>query len=75
MKDYLSTATAHLLSIRSDAVTNVAGIANAARRVFNTVIIAPSFINSKAIPVTVCNSVGHEIIDMQMVSHNRWQYL
>lgn len=47
----LSTATAHLLSIKSVIASNVAGKANAAKRVFKTVIIAPRFINSIASPV------------------------
>lgn len=46
---YLSIATAHLLSIRSNVVTKVAGHANAATSVLNTVIMAPPFINSTAI--------------------------
>lgn len=50
---YLSTATAHLLSIRSNAVTKVAGHANAATSVLNTVIMAPPFINSDIISTTL----------------------
>lgn len=45
----LSTATAHLLSIRSNVVTKVAGHASAATSELNTVSMAPSFINSAAI--------------------------
>ena len=57
MKTNLSTAIAHLLSIRSDAVTNVAGKANDATSVLSTVIMAPSFINCNTIPVTGDNII------------------
>lgn len=41
---------AHLLSMISDAVTRVAGKANAATSVLRTVIIAPPLTNSIASP-------------------------
>lgn len=69
---------AHLLSIISDAVTKVAGIANAATSVFNTVSIAPSFINSRAIPATGCNGVVgvYANSQIQKVTDIRlWKYL
>ena len=62
MKTNLSTAIAHLLSIRSDAVTNVAGKANAATSVLSTVIMAPSFINLNAI-----SAKGDNIVTCQLL--------
>jgi hypothetical protein len=45
---YLSTAIAHLLSMKSVALSNVAGHAMAVMSPPNTVSIAPRFINCEA---------------------------
>jgi hypothetical protein len=45
---YLSTAIAHLLSMKSVALSNVAGHARAVMSPPNTVYIAPRFINCEA---------------------------
>ena len=60
LKTNLSTATVHWLSIRSDAVTKAAGRANAVKSALNTVIMAPSFINSIVTPAAKNMIVNYE---------------
>lgn len=59
-----------MLSIKSVTDSNAAGQANAVRRPLNTVIIAPCFMNSNAIPAgnvnytimviyLVCKEIGY----------------
>ena len=50
LKVNLSIAIAHVLSIKSVAASNAAGQANAVKSALMTVIIAPCFISSIAIP-------------------------
>lgn len=57
-KKYLFTAIVHLLSIKSVAASNTAGQANAVKSVLNTVIIAPCFINPRAMPTASSRNVN-----------------
>lgn len=63
----LSTAIDHLLSIKSVTASNVAGQASAVKRVPNTVIIAPCFIN----PIAISTPSSHNVNTLKNLSSDQ----
>lgn len=69
----LSIAIVHVLSMNSVAASNATGHANAVKRPCKTVIIAPCFISSVAIPKAKHSNIGTNHIHLYSYTTQKYQ--